>query len=110
MWEQRQQPWPEPGRASAALKDDDALRTFLLSQDVIYAGGGNTANLLAVWREHGVDRLLREVFDRGDLAVRHQRWCRLLGRGLAHRLLRAAHAPPGRVGAAVRLNLPVLRQ
>ncbi|MER6694857.1 Type 1 glutamine amidotransferase-like domain-containing protein [Streptomyces minutiscleroticus] len=50
MWEQRQQPWPEPGRASAALKDDDALRTFLLSQDVIYAGGGNTANLLAVWR------------------------------------------------------------
>ncbi|MEW2296207.1 peptidase E [Streptomyces sp. NPDC006743] len=47
--------------------DDQALRTFLLSQDVIYVGGGNTANLLAVWRAHGVDRLLREAFDRGTL-------------------------------------------
>ncbi|MFC8451607.1 Type 1 glutamine amidotransferase-like domain-containing protein [Kitasatospora sp. NPDC057223] len=47
--------------------DDDALRSFLLSQDVVYVGGGNTANLLAVWRAHGVDRLLREAFDRGTL-------------------------------------------
>ncbi|GHF35205.1 putative peptidase YgaJ [Streptomyces mashuensis] len=47
--------------------DDDALRTFLLSQDVIYVGGGNTANLLAVWRAHGVDQVLREAFDRGVL-------------------------------------------
>lgn len=47
--------------------DDDALRTFLLSQDVVYVGGGNTANLLAVWRAHGVDRLLREAYDRGTL-------------------------------------------
>ncbi|MFJ9854411.1 Type 1 glutamine amidotransferase-like domain-containing protein [Streptomyces sp. NPDC101150] len=47
--------------------DDDALRTFLLSQDVVYVGGGNTANLLAVWRAHGVDRVLREAFDRGTL-------------------------------------------
>ncbi|PKW12499.1 Peptidase E [Streptomyces sp. 1222.5] len=47
--------------------DDDALRTFLLSHDVVYVGGGNTANMLAVWRAHGVDRLLREAFDRGTL-------------------------------------------
>ena len=47
--------------------DDDALRTFLLGQDVVYVGGGNTANLLAVWRAHGVDRLLREAFDLGVL-------------------------------------------
>ncbi|MFD9003264.1 Type 1 glutamine amidotransferase-like domain-containing protein [Streptomyces sp. NPDC059582] len=47
--------------------DDDALRTLLLSQDVVYVGGGNTANLLAVWRVHGVDRLLREAYDRGTL-------------------------------------------
>lgn len=47
--------------------DDDALRRFLLSQDVVYVGGGNTANLLAVWRTHGVDRLLREAYDRGTL-------------------------------------------
>lgn len=47
--------------------DDDELRAFLLGQDVVYVGGGNTANLLAVWRAHGVDRLLREAFDRGTL-------------------------------------------
>jgi peptidase E len=47
--------------------DDNDLRSFLLSQDVVYVGGGNTANLLAVWRAHGVDRLLREAFDRGTL-------------------------------------------
>lgn len=47
--------------------DDDALRAFLLAQDVVYVGGGNTANLLALWRVHGVDRVLREAFDRGTL-------------------------------------------
>ncbi|WP_172386275.1 Type 1 glutamine amidotransferase-like domain-containing protein [Streptomyces sp. MNP-20] len=47
--------------------DDDALRALVLSQDLVYVGGGNTANLLAVWRAHGVDRLLREAFDRGTL-------------------------------------------
>lgn len=47
--------------------DDEALRAFLLAQDVVYVGGGNTANLLAVWRVHGVDRLLREACDRGTL-------------------------------------------
>lgn len=47
--------------------DDGALRAYLLSQDVVYVGGGNTANLLAVWRVHGVDRLLREAYGRGTL-------------------------------------------
>lgn len=47
--------------------DDKALRAFLLSQDVVYVGGGNTANLLAVWRVHGVDGLLREAYDGGTL-------------------------------------------
>jgi peptidase E len=41
------------------------LRAFLLDQDVIYVGGGNTANMLAVWRVHGVDRILRVALDAG---------------------------------------------
>jgi dipeptidase E len=41
------------------------LRAFLLDQDVIYVGGGNTANMLAVWRVHGVDAILREAWDAG---------------------------------------------
>ncbi|MFJ6730077.1 Type 1 glutamine amidotransferase-like domain-containing protein [Streptomyces sp. NPDC091281] len=47
--------------------DHTALRAGLLDQDVIYVGGGNTVNLLAVWRAHGVDRVLREALDRGTL-------------------------------------------
>lgn len=41
------------------------IRELLLSQDVIYVGGGNTANMLAVWSVHGVDRVLREAWRRG---------------------------------------------
>ncbi|MGH8900892.1 MAG: Type 1 glutamine amidotransferase-like domain-containing protein [Egibacteraceae bacterium] len=41
------------------------LRAFLLDHDVIYVGGGNTANMLAVWRLHGVDRILREAWQAG---------------------------------------------
>jgi peptidase E len=40
-------------------------REFPLSQDVIYVGGGNTAAMLAVWRQHGVDAILREAWERG---------------------------------------------
>jgi dipeptidase E len=38
---------------------------LLLRQDVIYVGGGNTANLLQVWRLHRVDRAMREAWRRG---------------------------------------------
>ena len=41
------------------------LEAFVLAQDVIYVGGGNTANLLAVWRAHGIDRLLRRAWEEG---------------------------------------------
>src|SRR5262249_6583716 len=38
---------------------------FLLSQDVIWAGGGSVANMLAVWRVHGLDRILRKAWQDG---------------------------------------------
>src|SRR5436190_20978614 len=41
------------------------IEAFLLDQDVVYVGGGNTANLLAVWRVHGVDRALRRAWEAG---------------------------------------------
>jgi dipeptidase E len=43
------------------------LRQFLLDQDVIYVGGGNTANMLAIWRQHGVDKILRECWEFGTV-------------------------------------------
>jgi len=41
------------------------LRAFVLGQDVIWVGGGNTLSLLAVWRAHGVDAVLREAWEAG---------------------------------------------
>ncbi len=38
---------------------------LLEAQDVIYVSGGNTANALALWRLHGVDRALRHAWERG---------------------------------------------
>ena len=35
--------------------------------DVIYVGGGNTPAMLAVWREFGFDRVLREAYDEGTV-------------------------------------------
>ena len=41
------------------------IRSLLLSQDVIYVGGGNTINMLAIWRAHGVDEILAEAWREG---------------------------------------------
>ena len=38
---------------------------FLLSQDIIFVGGGSVANMLAVWRVHGVDQILRKAWQAG---------------------------------------------
>jgi peptidase E len=38
---------------------------LLLSQDVIFAGGGSVANMVAVWRVHGLDRVMRAAWERG---------------------------------------------
>ncbi|MGZ8600147.1 MAG: Type 1 glutamine amidotransferase-like domain-containing protein, partial [Actinomycetota bacterium] len=45
--------------------DDRDLRDYLLSQDLIFVGGGSTANLLAVWRVHGLDTILKEAWVSG---------------------------------------------
>jgi dipeptidase E len=47
-------PWPP-----------EDLRQLMLGQDVIFVGGGNTANMLAIWRVHGLDRILREAWQAG---------------------------------------------
>jgi dipeptidase E len=41
------------------------LRSLILSQDVIYVGGGNTRSMLAVWREWGLPEILREAWESG---------------------------------------------
>jgi peptidase E len=38
---------------------------FLLSRDLIFVGGGSVANMVAVWRVHELDRILRAAWQAG---------------------------------------------
>jgi dipeptidase E len=41
------------------------VRALLLAQDIVYVGGGSMRNLLAIWRVHDLDAILRECWERG---------------------------------------------
>jgi peptidase E len=43
------------------------IAEHIAGQDILYVGGGNTANLLAVWRLHGLDRILRDAWAQGKI-------------------------------------------
>src|SRR5215212_7215193 len=47
-------PWPP-----------EDLREVVLAQDAVVVSGGNTANMLAIWRVHGIDAALREAWEQG---------------------------------------------
>lgn len=41
------------------------LDQILLTQDIIYVGGGNTRSMMALWREWNMNSILREAWRRG---------------------------------------------
>ena len=43
----------------------DAFEPYLLDMDAIYVGGGNTLNMIAIWKEHGIDKILRTAWQQG---------------------------------------------
>ena len=57
----------EPSHVSLFRRDRGAadLREHLLSQDLIYVGGGSVISLLGTWRAHGIDSILAEAWRRG---------------------------------------------
>jgi dipeptidase E len=44
---------------------EEDLASHLLSQDLIYVGGGNVVSMLGAWRAHGLDEVLRSAWRRG---------------------------------------------
>jgi peptidase E len=55
----------EPTELSLFKPPTADLRSFVFERDVIYVGGGNTRALLALWREWGLDSILREAWQSG---------------------------------------------
>ncbi|WP_079529666.1 Type 1 glutamine amidotransferase-like domain-containing protein [Halobacillus hunanensis] len=55
----------EPSHLSLYNPPTRDLETFILEKDIIYVGGGNTKNLLALWREWKLDNMLRQAWKQG---------------------------------------------
>jgi len=55
----------EASHLALVCRTVDDIDAFLLDHDLILVGGGNTANMLAIWRVHGVDRALRAAWEAG---------------------------------------------
>ena len=65
---ERFDPWPcEPSVLSLFKLGRDRVDPVehLLSQDAIYVGGGSMRNMLAIWREHGIDQTMRTAWEQG---------------------------------------------
>lgn len=48
---------------SYRMKKD--FEEILLSMDAIVVGGGNTLNMLAIWKAQGIDKILKKAWDKG---------------------------------------------
>jgi dipeptidase E len=55
----------EPSHLSLFRGQQEDLAACLADQDVIYVGGGNTRNLLTLWRDWGLDIVIRQAWERG---------------------------------------------
>lgn len=52
-----------PSHLSLFKGKDKNIRELILSQDIIYVGGGNTRNLLVLWKEWQLDKYLQEAYE-----------------------------------------------
>ena len=43
------------------------LKDHILKQDIIFVGGGNTKSMLAVWKEWGLDIILKQAYENGTV-------------------------------------------
>jgi len=41
------------------------VRDTILSSDIIYVGGGNTLKMIKVWKKLGIDKILKEAYEKG---------------------------------------------
>lgn len=56
-----------PSHLSLFFPHTAEIERFLMSQDVIYVGGGNTKSMLALWREWGLDAILKKAGANGTV-------------------------------------------
>src|ERR1700761_1017748 len=58
----------EPSVLNVWVNSNPTQQTFeekLMGMDAIIVGGGNTLNMIAIWKAQGIDTVLRKVYDKG---------------------------------------------
>ncbi len=55
----------EPSHLSLFAGHTDSMEEFLLTRDILFVGGGNTRNMLVIWKEWGLDALLKKAYEQG---------------------------------------------
>lgn len=43
----------------------ESLEQYVLAKDILYVGGGNTRNLMVLWKEWGLDAILHKAYQSG---------------------------------------------
>lgn len=43
------------------------IESFILKQDIVYVGGGNTRNMLVLWKEWNLDKILFNAYEKGTI-------------------------------------------
>jgi dipeptidase E len=57
----------EPSHLALFHRTVDDIDGLIRAQDVVMVSGGNTANMLAIWRLHGVENALRDAYRNGTI-------------------------------------------
>ena len=86
------------------------VREHLLAHDVIWVDRGSLVNLLAVWRAHGLDAILRECWQAGVVLGGESAGSLCWHTGRHDRLVRAGAARRRRPGVAAVLQRRALHQ
>ncbi|MEK5148216.1 Type 1 glutamine amidotransferase-like domain-containing protein [Psychrobacillus sp. FSL K6-4615] len=55
----------KPSHLSLFAPPTRDLESFILEKDILYVGGGNTKNLLVLWKEWSLDDILRKAWNHG---------------------------------------------
>ncbi|WP_313894820.1 peptidase E [Psychrobacillus sp.] len=55
----------EPTHLSLFKPSTKDIRKLVMEQDILYVGGGNTKNLVALWKEWELDKIIRQAYDEG---------------------------------------------
>ncbi|WP_059170846.1 peptidase E [Bacillus sp. FJAT-27445] len=55
----------QPSHLSLFMPPTRDLEGYVLDKDIIYVGGGNTRNLLILWKEWGLDKIFKKAWEQG---------------------------------------------